>query len=123
GTAAAERQESTLERLSYQLLLILGGVLFSFDRLGIGPLGWRILPDDPETFFVGLGLLVVGLAFAIWARVHLGRNWSGTVTIKVDHELVRSGPYNLARHRIYTGILVGMVGTAIALGEVRDLVG
>jgi protein-S-isoprenylcysteine O-methyltransferase Ste14 len=109
--------------MSYQALMWLGAVLFAFNRLGVGLLGWRLLPDDPETFFVGLGLLVAGLAFAIWARVHLGRNWSGTVTIKVDHELIRSGPYRFVRHPIYTGILVGMLGTAIALGEVRGFAG
>ncbi len=122
-TASSERQESLKERMSYQALIWLGGVLLAVERLGIGPLGWRVLPDDPETFFLGLGMLVAGLAFAIWARVHLGRNWSGTVTIKVDHELIRSGPYCLVRHPIYTGILFGLLGTAIALGEVRGFVG
>lgn len=123
NTAAAERQESFRERMTYQVLMWLGAALFAFDRLGIGPLGWRLLPDDLATFFAGFGLLVAGLAFAIWARVYLGRNWSGTVTIKVGHELIRTGPYRLVRHPIYTGILIGMLGTAIALGEVRCLVG
>jgi protein-S-isoprenylcysteine O-methyltransferase Ste14 len=123
GAAAAERRESLKERLSYQALIWLGVVLLAWQRLGIGPLGWRLLPEDPETFVLGLGMLTAGLAFAIWARIHLGRNWSGIVTIKEDHELIRSGPYRFVRHPIYTGILFGFVGTASALGELRGFVG
>jgi protein-S-isoprenylcysteine O-methyltransferase Ste14 len=122
SAAAEERKESLKERLPYHALMWLGGLLLGWQRLEIGPLGWHILPSDPETFFLGLGMLTAGLAFAIWARVHLGRNWSGIVTIKVDHELIRSGPYRLVRHPIYTGILFGILGTAIAFGVVRGFV-
>jgi len=59
----------------------------------------------------------------VWARVFLGANWSATVTIKQDHEIIRSGPYALVRHPIYSGLLLGMLGTAIAIGEMRGLVG
>ena len=53
------------------------------------------------------------------AREYLGRNWSRSVTIKHDHELITSGPYAVARHPIYTGILIGFLGMAIAVSEVR----
>ena len=56
------------------------------------------------------------------ARRWLGRNWSGTVTVKHDHELVTGGPYGIVRHPIYTGLLGGFIGSAIALGEWRGLV-
>jgi protein-S-isoprenylcysteine O-methyltransferase Ste14 len=59
---------------------------------------------------------------AVWARVFLGANWSATVTIKQDHEIIRNGPYALVRHPIYSGFLLGMLGTAIAIGEVRGLI-
>jgi protein-S-isoprenylcysteine O-methyltransferase Ste14 len=62
-----------------------------------------------------------GVAFAIWARLHIGRNWSGTVTIKADHKLIRTGPYAIVRHPIYSGFLTAVLGTAIAIGEVRGL--
>ncbi len=66
---------------------------------------------------------MAGLAFStVAARRHLGRNWSGTVTLKEDHELIRTGPYRRARHPIYTGMLVGFIGSAISLGEVRGVV-
>ena len=58
----------------------------------------------------------------MWARHCLGRNWSRSVTIKEDHELIVSGPYTLVRHPIYTGLLTGSLGTAIAMTEVRGLV-
>jgi len=86
------------------------------------PLTWRILPDIPATVWIGLAVLVIGLGFAVWARLSLGRNWSGRVTIKADHQLIRSGPYAIVRHPIYTGVLTGMLGTAIVVGEVRGLV-
>ncbi|TSD98082.1 isoprenylcysteine carboxylmethyltransferase family protein [Skermania sp. ID1734] len=64
---------------------------------------------------LGLVLLVVGLGFAVWARVHLGRNWGMPMTQKNEPELVTNGPYRLVRHPIYSGILLAGVGTAIAL--------
>jgi protein-S-isoprenylcysteine O-methyltransferase Ste14 len=64
---------------------------------------------------VGLVLLAAGLGFAIWARMHIGRNWGTPMTQKDEPELVTSGPYHLVRHPIYSGILVAAVGTAVAL--------
>jgi protein-S-isoprenylcysteine O-methyltransferase Ste14 len=63
----------------------------------------------------GLVLFAFGLGFAIWARVHIGRNWGTPMTQKYEPELVTSGPYHLVRHPIYSGILVAGVGTAVAL--------
>ncbi len=51
----------------------------------------------------------------------MGRNWSGTVTVKQDHKLIRTGPYAVARHPIYAGLGLAILGTAIAIGEVRGL--
>ena len=64
---------------------------------------------------LGLVLFALGLAFAVWARIHIGRNWGTPMTQKDDPELVTSGPYHLVRHPIYSGILVGGIGTAVAL--------
>ena len=57
------------------------------------------------------------------ARFFLGRNWSGIVTIKQGHTLVRKGPYRFVRHPIYTGLLLAIFGTALAIGEIRALIG
>jgi len=122
GTAASARAESFTSRLSYSALLVLGAALLGIDRLEVGPLGWQVLPEGPATFGIGLVLLVLGLAFAVWARIQLGRFWSGTVTIKVGHELIQRGPYQVVRHPIYSGILLGLLGTVLALGELRGFI-
>jgi protein-S-isoprenylcysteine O-methyltransferase Ste14 len=76
------------------------------------------LHTDPWRAGVGLVLFASGLGFAIWARVHIGRNWGAPMTRKDEPELVTSGPYHLVRHPIYSGILVAGVGTAVALSWV-----
>jgi protein-S-isoprenylcysteine O-methyltransferase Ste14 len=73
------------------------------------------LNADPWLAGVGLVLFALGLGFAIWARVHIGRNWGTPMTQKDDPELVTSGPYHLVRHPIYSGILLAGIGTAVAL--------
>jgi protein-S-isoprenylcysteine O-methyltransferase Ste14 len=62
-------------------------------------------------------LVVAGLAFTVWARITLGRNWSAEVTFKQNHELIESGPYALVRHPIYTGLIAMALGTAIDYGQ------
>jgi protein-S-isoprenylcysteine O-methyltransferase Ste14 len=71
--------------------------------------------DNPWLQGIGLAIWVLGLALAVWARVYLGRNWGMPMTRKADPELVTSGPYHKIRHPIYTGILLAMVGTTIAV--------
>ncbi len=73
------------------------------------------LNTDPWRAGLGLVLFATGLGFAVWARVHIGRNWGTPMTQKVEPELVTSGPYRLVRHPIYSGVLVAGVGTAVAL--------
>jgi protein-S-isoprenylcysteine O-methyltransferase Ste14 len=73
------------------------------------------LNTDPWRAGVGLVLFALGLGFAIWARLHIGRNWGSPMTQKDEPELVTSGPYHLVRHPIYAGVLVASVGTAVAL--------
>ena len=73
------------------------------------------LNTDPLRAAVGLVLFAVGLGFAIWARIHIGRNWGTPMTQKDEPELVTSGPYRLVRHPIYSGILAAGIGTAVAL--------
>jgi protein-S-isoprenylcysteine O-methyltransferase Ste14 len=96
-----------------RIRVVLVFVVIVLVRLGVlrerGPntSGWR---DG-----LGLMLFAVGLGFAVWARVHIGRNWGAPMTQKEDPELVTSGPYRLVRHPIYSGILVAMLGTAVAL--------
>jgi protein-S-isoprenylcysteine O-methyltransferase Ste14 len=85
-------------------------------RLGVfrGHVG-RVITSDPWLQGIGLVLFVLGLALAVWARVFLGRNWGIPMTQKADPELVTSGPYRTIRHPIYTGILLAMIGTVVAI--------
>ena len=62
---------------------------------------------------IGAVIFACGIALAVWARVHLGRNWGMPMTRKLEPELITSGPYRLIRHPIYTGILTALLGTAL----------
>jgi len=73
------------------------------------------LSTDPWRAGIGLFLFVLGLGFAVWARVNIGRNWGTPMSQKAEPELVTSGPYRLTRHPIYSGILLGTIGTSVAL--------
>jgi protein-S-isoprenylcysteine O-methyltransferase Ste14 len=73
--------------------------------------------------WLGMALTIAGLAFAVWARLHLGGNWSGTITLKEGHELIRSGPYHFVRHPIYTGFLTALLGSALIAQSVEALIG
>lgn len=95
-------------------------LLFS-TQMSFGWLGKRFVPDNPSLGILAVALTAAGVTFAIWARWHLGENWSGTVTLKADHELIRTGPYRSIRHPIYTGMLLAMIGTALAVGELRGI--
>jgi protein-S-isoprenylcysteine O-methyltransferase Ste14 len=97
-------------------LVHLGAALTSLACLVLSPLPCA-LPGRAILAGVGDALTCLGLGFAIWARVHLGQQWSGRVEVKQERRLVRSGPYAWARHPIYTGILLAIAGSALVVGE------
>ena len=114
-----ERLEPVASRILRAITLLIAIVLFSTTRI---PLRWLYLEPWPAglwPFWLGAAVMIAGLLFAVWARGHLGRNWSQAVTIKQGHELITTGPYAVVRHPIYTGMLAGLLGTAIALSQVR----
>jgi protein-S-isoprenylcysteine O-methyltransferase len=82
----------------------------------------HLYPNVLVVEYFGVLLLLLGVGFAVWARFALGRNWSGIVTVKEDHTLITGGPYAWVRHPIYTGILLGLLGTAVTLGTVINMV-
>jgi len=111
------RRESIASRLSHYIPLLLAILLVVSPRFAGAALSTRILPSSLLLFWTGTVLLLAGLLFTVLARRHLGGNWSGTVTLKQDHTLTRSGPYRFVRHPIYTGILLAFFGSSvIALG-------
>jgi protein-S-isoprenylcysteine O-methyltransferase Ste14 len=116
-------RETRAQRLRYWVLLVIAYVLLLYGLRLPYPLNLDIVPHEATTAWAAAVLCVIGLAFALWARVTLGRNWSGTVTLKEEHELVERGPYRFVRHPIYTGILTMFFATALARGHLSGLVG
>jgi protein-S-isoprenylcysteine O-methyltransferase Ste14 len=116
-------RESRGERARYWILLVIAYVLvFRSNSLPL-PFGWLAIPHTKSSTWVGAFLCVSGLVFAVWARVILGGNWSGVITLKEGHELIERGPYRIVRHPIYTGILAMFAGTAIAIGYFGGFIG
>lgn len=113
----AARRENPVSWALHMLPLMLAAWLLMADRTPWPVLQTRVLPYLPAWHWIGLALTLGGLAFTVWARVYLGTNWSGSVQVKADHALVRSGPYRWVRHPIYTGLLAAFLGSALALDQ------
>lgn len=122
GNKPVARRESPASRASHIVPLLLGSVLIAAPR----PLSWLavgVLPVGFTTYWLGVAMTAAGLGFAVWARLHLGSNWSGTVTLKEDHQLICTGPYRYVRHPIYTGLLLALLGGAVARGDIQGFIG
>lgn len=117
-----ERSESAPSRLVRMVSILGAFALLWLPRVPLPWLNQRFLPFGAWCFWSGAAVTAGGLLFSVRARRHLGANWSQAVTVKQDHELITSGPYAVVRHPIYTGLLLGFLGSAVALGEWRGLV-
>jgi protein-S-isoprenylcysteine O-methyltransferase Ste14 len=120
NSAPVKSSEPFSSTLLHQSLLNLALILLFFRIPG---LTGRWLPESVAFTITGIAIQAAGILLAIWARRHLGKNWSAAVTAKVDHELIRTGPYQLIRHPIYTAVLAMHLGIAIASGEWHALAG
>jgi protein-S-isoprenylcysteine O-methyltransferase Ste14 len=121
------KPDARTQSLSSRLLEIgLGALAFSLVFSHYFHSGWPALsfaPPSAITGAVGLFLVLIGVSFAIWARLQLGGNWSAAVTVKEGHTLICQGPYTIVRHPIYSGLLLSLLGVALIVGEVRGLLG
>lgn len=121
GTKRTVRLESLASRLGHVVPLCIAAWLMANPRPSLGFLDERFIAATSEWFWICVGITAAGLLFTVWARIHLGRNWSGAVTVKEEHTLVTTGPYALARHPIYTGLILAFLGTTLALGNGRGV--
>jgi protein-S-isoprenylcysteine O-methyltransferase Ste14 len=121
SSKVAKKSESVLARFQRMVPLVVAYSLLFYQVTRVGWLGKRFVADTSAAAVIGVTLTTAGVAFAIWARWHLGANWSAIVSIREQHELIRTGPYRHVRHPIYTGMLLAMAGTALVLGELRGL--
>ena len=123
GVKRNERGESSWQRFLTTLVLACGVYLIFARAPGLGLLNRRFVPEMEWIKAVALVAIVAGLGISVWARRHIGQFWSARVTLKENHQLIRSGPYARVRHPIYSGIFLAMIGTALFAGEWRALVG
>ncbi len=121
-TNRTEKRLSTWDVWASRGLLLAGALLLFHST--------RRLLNEPMLWHVGYGggdalaaVALLGIVFAWWARIHLGRLWSGTITLKQDHRIIDSGPYGLVRHPIYTGLILSILATAAAQATVTGLLG
>jgi protein-S-isoprenylcysteine O-methyltransferase Ste14 len=110
----------TWDSRAYRIPIFVGAILFT-------PWTAEVLREKPVWQFgnggiyVLAGLTLAGISFTWWARLHLGRFWSNTITRKEGHHVIDTGPYGLVRHPIYTGLIAGMLATGVAVGTLTAM--
>lgn len=116
-------EESFASRYGILLIEVAGFVLLFADSAGIGWLGNRFLPRTRASALLGVALTWLGIGLAIWARYHLAEYWSARITLKEDHQLIRTGPYSHLRHPIYSGVILAAIGSAVVIDQWRCAMG
>ena len=125
STKKTIKKQSIKSRVFYKISVIIAYffILEGINNKQLGYLNFSVIPSVTFTITLGLIITILGLVIAIWARVSLGTNWSGNITFKENHKLVKKGPYKFVRHPIYTGILLMSLGTVISIGTLASVIG
>jgi len=121
-TGQTRKHVTVVKTSRYHVLIVAGGILFTpwtSRVLGESPI-WNLGPTGVYLLTV---VTLAGISFTWWARIHLGRFWSNAITHKEGHRVIDTGPYGMVRHPIYTGLIVGMLATGIAVGTVTAILG
>jgi protein-S-isoprenylcysteine O-methyltransferase Ste14 len=122
-TRVTVQTESFASRYAILLIEVVGFVLLFRHDAGIGFLGTRFMHRTLASAIVGSVLTWMGIGLAIWARYHLAEYWSARITIKEDHQLIRTGPYARLRHPIYSGLILAAIGSAVVIDQWRCVLG
>jgi protein-S-isoprenylcysteine O-methyltransferase Ste14 len=117
------RTDGQFRRLQYSIPMGLGFLLIFHGRRHGQTWIYPRYTESGAMAWIGNALTFAGLAFSGWARAHLGRYWSGNITLKEGHKLIRTGPYRMARHPLYTGFLTAALGSAIVASTGDAVVG
>jgi protein-S-isoprenylcysteine O-methyltransferase Ste14 len=120
---ATESNEPVLIRRNWRSnaavwIVSIGWVILLLPRFN----GVQLIPRIMFIRVVGAALTIIGLTFALWARFYLGSNWSAYITLELDHKLIRTGPYAIVRHPIYSGFMIALLGSVLNFGHLRSCV-
>jgi len=99
-------------------IVSIGWVVLLWPRFN-GP---QLIPRIMPIRMVGAALTIIGLAFALWARFYLGSNWSAYISLVLNHKLIRTGPYAIVRHPIYSGFMIAIIGSGLNFGHLRSFI-
>lgn len=122
GGYATAWQRLWMLRIAVAVLIVILAMRLARRGGSSGAVFFRsIFTPPPALGWAAAVFTAIGIGFAIWARVYLGRNWSPWPAVKEHHELVTTGPYAYVRHPIYTGIMLAALGTAL-LGTIFGIV-
>ena len=123
GNKETVYQQKTFVRTFAVVSTYVAFALIYIPFFSVGFFSLRAIPQNDVFGIAGVVLCGAGISFSIWSRRTLGKNWSGPVTLKKDHDLVWNGPYAIVRHPIYFGSLVSLTGSAMTTAEVRGFFG
>jgi protein-S-isoprenylcysteine O-methyltransferase Ste14 len=122
GRPKLSRSDAGPSFLAYRVANITAILFLLFPRFRDTWINTQVFEPAAGIMVAGLVLTLAGLAISVWARIHLGEQWTGRVGVREGHELVRSGPYRFVRHPIYSGMLLAFIGTALVYCDWRSLV-
>jgi protein-S-isoprenylcysteine O-methyltransferase Ste14 len=119
GVKKTLARQTDFERIAYMCLWVIAFLLLLSDNISFPFLYRQVFIQNGSFKIAGFVICVSGLAFSVWARIVLGTNWSGRITIKKDHDLIQRGPYALTRNPIYTGFFLAFIGCTMTLGLLK----